>query len=55
VAARELSGVIFDDRARGAARVAAENVPGVTKVDDQLTWIEPFSEMYLLPPGPMYP
>jgi CBS domain-containing protein len=53
--AAELSGVIFDDRARGAARVAAENVPGVTKVDDQLTWIEPFSEMYLLPPGPMYP
>jgi CBS domain-containing protein len=53
--AAELSGVIFDERARGAARVAAENVPGVTKVVDQLCWIEPMSEMYLMPPGPMYP
>lgn len=47
----ELSGVIFDDRARGAARVAAENTPGVTEVVDQLCWVEPISEMYLLPGG----
>jgi len=52
--AAELSGVIFDERARGAARVAAENVPGVTQVVDELCWIEPMSGMYLLPPGPMY-
>jgi CBS domain-containing protein len=50
----ELSGVIFDERAREAARVAAENVPGVTKVVDQLCWIEPMSGMYLMP-GAMPP
>jgi CBS domain-containing protein len=50
----ELSGVIFDERAREAARVAAENVRGVTKVVDQLCWIEPMSGMYLMP-GPMHP
>jgi len=53
--AAELSGTIFDERARQAARVAAENVPGVIEVVDQLCWIEPISEMYLLPPGAMYP
>jgi predicted transcriptional regulator len=48
----ELSGAIFDERAREAARVAAENVPGVTKVvDDQLSWIEPTSGIYFLPSG----
>jgi CBS domain-containing protein len=52
--AAELSGVILDDRARAAARVAAENVPGVTKVVDELCWIEPVSGMYLMPPGPMH-
>jgi hypothetical protein len=41
--------------APAAARVAAENVPGVTEVVDQMCWIEPFSEMCLLPPGPMCP
>jgi CBS domain-containing protein len=51
----ELSGAIFDGRAREAARVAAENVPGVTEVVDQLCWIEPMSDMYLLPAGPMHP
>lgn len=50
----ELSGVIFDERAREATRVAAENVPGVTEVVDQLCWIEPMSSMYLLPPGSQY-
>lgn len=45
----ELSGAIFDERARGAARVAAENVAGVTQVIDELAWIEPVSGMYILP------
>lgn len=45
----ELSGAIFEERAREAARVAAENTAGVTKVIDQLAWIEPVSGMYILP------
>lgn len=45
----ELSGCIFDERERVAARVAAENVPGVKSVLDQLTWIEPISGMMVLP------
>lgn len=45
----ELSGAIFDERARQAARVAAENVEGVKGVTDQLAWIEPLSGMYILP------
>lgn len=40
-----LKGEIFDERQRPALKVAAENVPGVTRVVDQLTWIEPFSGM----------
>lgn len=44
-----LSGAIFDERARQAARVAAETAPGVTDVIDQLTWIEPMSGMYISP------
>jgi CBS-domain-containing membrane protein len=40
-----LKGEIFDERQRPALIIAAENVPGVTKVVDQLTWIEPFSGM----------
>lgn len=47
----ELSGVIFDERERSAACVAAENVPGVKSVVDQLTWVEPMSGMVILPPG----
>jgi CBS domain-containing protein len=50
----ELSGVIFDERAREAARVAAENVAGVKEVIDQLCWIEPVSSMYVLPPAAMH-
>jgi CBS domain-containing protein len=37
------SGAIFDDRQRQALRVAAENIPGVKKVEDHLVWIEPMS------------
>ncbi|MFG1398141.1 CBS domain-containing protein [Roseixanthobacter pseudopolyaromaticivorans] len=47
----ELRGTIFDDRERMAARVCAENVPGVTSVVDQLVWVEPMSGMVILPPG----
>lgn len=45
----ELAGAVYDLRAREAACVAAENVPGVVKVVDQLGWIEPVSGTYLLP------
>lgn len=53
--AAELTGTIFDERARDAARVAAENVPGVTKVVDELCWIEPMAGLSLVPPRPLYP
>ncbi|ENN85269.1 hypothetical protein RHSP_54433 [Rhizobium freirei PRF 81] len=39
----ELSGSIFDERERLAAKVLAENVPGVKAVTDHLTWIDPYS------------
>jgi CBS domain-containing protein len=39
----DLWGVILDERARTALRVAAENVPGVTQVRDHLVWVEPHS------------
>ncbi|MCC7276252.1 MAG: CBS domain-containing protein [Alphaproteobacteria bacterium] len=48
----ELTGAIFDERARLAARVVAENVPGVISVSDQLVWVEPMSGMAILPSGP---
>ncbi len=38
----ELGGSIFDERERLAAKVAAENVPGVKSVIDQITWIDPY-------------
>lgn len=47
----ELSGTIFDERERLAARIVAENVPGVKSVSDQLVWIEPTSGIVLLPLG----
>lgn len=46
----ELSGTIFDERERQAARVVAENVPGVTSVTDRLVWIEPVSGTVIAPP-----
>ena len=39
----KLSGEITDERERQALRVAAENIPGVKKVEDHLVWIEPHS------------
>ncbi len=47
----ELSGVIIEERARDAARVAAENIRGVTSVVDQMVWMEPMSGAYILPPS----
>jgi CBS domain-containing protein len=44
-----LSGTILDDRQRQALRVAAENIPGVKKVEDHLVWIEPMSGMVIEP------
>jgi len=35
-----LNGFVYDERARAALRVAAENTPGVTGVVDQLVWID---------------
>jgi len=37
----KLSGALTDERERQAIRVAAENIPGVKKVEDHLIWIEP--------------
>ena len=39
----ELSGIITDDRQRGAAVVAAKNVAGVKTVHDHLCWIDTMS------------
>lgn len=43
----ELRGTVFDDRTRLAARVVAENVPGVTSVVDHLVWLEPMTGLVL--------
>jgi CBS domain-containing protein len=39
----KLSGALTDERERQAIRIAAENIPGVTKVEDHLIWVEPNS------------
>jgi CBS domain-containing protein len=43
----QLSGALLDERQRAALRVAAENIPGVTKVIDDLVWIDPHSGLVL--------
>ena len=45
-----LEGAVTDDRLRDGLRVLAENIPGVTKVRDRISWIEPNSG-YLVPPA----
>lgn len=47
----QLSGVITDERQRQALRVAAENIPGVKDVDDNIVWVEPVSGMFIEPDG----
>lgn len=44
-----LTGVILDDRQRGAIRVAAANTPGVKSVEDQVAFVEPMSGMVIPP------
>jgi len=39
----ELWGEILDERERQAAKVAIENVAGVTAIKDHLVWVEPMS------------
>ncbi len=45
-----LSGVITDEESRKAAIVATENVAGVRKVHDHLSWVDVMSGMYLQSP-----
>lgn len=45
----DLRGVVFDDRQRRALTVMAENIPGVRRVCDHLTWVEPHSGVILTP------
>ena len=52
----ELWGTITDERERQAVIVAAENIPGVKTVKDQLAWVDPTSGMVFYqsnePPAP---
>lgn len=45
----DLSGIITDDRQRGAAVVAARNVAGVKAVHDHLCWVDTMSGVYIDP------
>lgn len=45
----ELSGIITDDRQRGAAVVAARNVAGVKAVNDHLCWVDTMTGAYIDP------
>jgi CBS domain-containing protein len=46
----ELWGTITEERQGEALKVVAENIPGVKKVANHLTWIEPVSGMILSSP-----
>ena len=46
----KLSGALTDERERQAIRIAAENIPGVKKVEDHLVWIEPNTGMIIEAP-----
>jgi hypothetical protein len=45
------AGTIFDDKQRDALRVAAENIPGVKDVIDQMVGIDPGSGYMGDPPS----
>jgi len=47
----ELWGTITEERQRQALMAAAENVPGVKAVHDQLGWVDPMSGMALYQPN----
>ena len=44
------TGAIFDDRQRDGLRVAAETIPGVKTVIDEMVWIDPGSGYIIEPP-----
>jgi CBS domain-containing protein len=44
-----LWGALTDERQRQGIRVAAENTPGVKRVEDHLVWVEPVSGMVFPP------
>jgi hypothetical protein len=46
----ELWGTITEERQGAALKVCAENIPGVKRVLNHLTWIEPVSGMILSSP-----
>ncbi len=46
-----LAGVITDERQRQALRIAAENIPGVKHVEDNIVWVEPVSGMFAEAPA----
>jgi CBS domain-containing protein len=46
-----LSGIITDERQRQALRVAAENIPGVKLVEDNVVWVEPVSGLFAEAPA----
>ncbi len=45
----DIWGTITDERERRALIVVAENVPGVKRVNDHISWIEPVSGMVFEP------
>ena len=46
----QLWGTITDEAQRQALIVAAENTPGVRKVEDHLVWMDPMSGWVFVPP-----
>jgi CBS domain-containing protein len=46
----KLRGALTDERERQAIRIAAENIPGVKQVEDNLIWIEPNTGMIVEAP-----
>jgi hypothetical protein len=38
-------GALLDERQRSAIVVAAENIPGVKGIEDNLVWVKPISAM----------
>lgn len=44
-----LTGTVYADATRTAARVAAETVDGVKSVNERLDWVEPTSGMLIMP------
>lgn len=47
----KLAGTLTDERERLALRVAAENIPGVKGVEDELVWVEPQTGIIIGPLG----